>query len=96
MINITENVEVTVNTNETVSTVTFPNTPFKCIPVTHHVDVKYIVLDLEGSLLGYSFKPIKVDDYYHPQPGTEWLNLGMLATLDTQVASLTHPILITL
>lgn len=51
-------------------------------------DVKYIVLDSSHTLIGFNYQPIKSGNFYHPQPGSDFIILGQIFDKDNNTLPL--------
>lgn len=58
------------------------------LKIQQPIDVKFLVLDTSNTLIGYEQEPIKVGNYYHPQPGSDFVILGQLFDNDGTVLPL--------
>lgn len=58
------------------------------LKIQQPIDVKFIVLDASNTLIGYEQEPVQAGNYYHPQPGTDFVILGQLFDNDGSVLPL--------
>lgn len=56
--------------------------------INQPTNVQHIVLDSSHTLIGFNSKPIKSGNYYHPQPGTDFIVLGQIFDKDNNTLPL--------